>query len=312
MAKQAGVPLDRLYHTLRTCTADSWMLRSLEGAILRGEYPPATFLGLKDLTAAVESGRSVHQAMPVTSLAREIYQLIDAKLGGLQAPTRCCATTWSRDGPRRSPDRLQVPLHRDLADLSAHRLTDEHRRRPAWSAFGQASLEIATDALMRSKKVGHGLVGGVQVAGLAFGIVRIRVGDPVPDRDEQAEARRRREGAKPVHQFCHFAAREAPDVLAPDDRDHLEQLILDGVDELLVALEEGIEVIFDIEWQRRQPRGRQRELRGQLALRPGQAAGAAFGGAEGLPGQRRFLRAHSGTPSRSAIRSSGVNADPRS
>jgi 3-hydroxyisobutyrate dehydrogenase len=83
MAKQAGVPLDRLYHTLRTCTADSWMLRNLEGAILRGEYPPATFLGLKDLTAAVESGRSVHQAMPVTSLARELYQLIDAKLGGL-------------------------------------------------------------------------------------------------------------------------------------------------------------------------------------------------------------------------------------
>jgi 3-hydroxyisobutyrate dehydrogenase-like beta-hydroxyacid dehydrogenase len=83
MARRAGVPLDRLYHTLRTCTADSWMLRSLEGAILRGEYPPGTFLGLKDLTAALESGRSVHQAMPVTSLARELYQLIDAKLGGL-------------------------------------------------------------------------------------------------------------------------------------------------------------------------------------------------------------------------------------
>ena len=83
MAKQAGVPLDRLYATLRTCTSDSAMLRSLEGALLRGEYPPATFLGLKDLTAAVESGRSVHQAMPVTSLARELYQLIDAKLGGL-------------------------------------------------------------------------------------------------------------------------------------------------------------------------------------------------------------------------------------
>ena len=83
MAKQAGVPLDRLYHTLRTCTADSSLLRSLEGALLRGEYPPGTFLGLKDLTAAVESGRSVHQAMPVTSLARELYQLIDAKLGGL-------------------------------------------------------------------------------------------------------------------------------------------------------------------------------------------------------------------------------------
>ena len=84
MAKQAGVPLDRLYHTLRTCTADSWILRSLEGAILRGDYPPATFLGLKDLTSAVESGRAVHQAMPVTSLARELYQLIDAKLGGLR------------------------------------------------------------------------------------------------------------------------------------------------------------------------------------------------------------------------------------
>src|SRR5574342_199402 len=84
MAKQAGGPLDRLYHTLRTCTADSWILRSLESAILRGEYPPATFLGLKDLTAAVESGRSVHQAMPVTSLARELYQLIDTKLGGLR------------------------------------------------------------------------------------------------------------------------------------------------------------------------------------------------------------------------------------
>jgi 3-hydroxyisobutyrate dehydrogenase-like beta-hydroxyacid dehydrogenase len=83
MARRAGVPLDRLYDTLKTCTADSWVLRSLEGALLRGEYPPATFLGLKDLTAAVESGRSVSQAMPVTSLARELYQLIDDKLGGL-------------------------------------------------------------------------------------------------------------------------------------------------------------------------------------------------------------------------------------
>jgi 3-hydroxyisobutyrate dehydrogenase len=84
MARQAGVPLDRLYHTLRACTADSWMLRALEGALLRGEHPPGTFLGLKDLTAAVESGRSVRQAMPVTSLARELYQLIDTKLGGLR------------------------------------------------------------------------------------------------------------------------------------------------------------------------------------------------------------------------------------
>jgi len=83
MAQRAGMPLDRLYHTLRTCTADSWLLKSMEGALLHGEYPPATFLGLKDMTAAVESGRSLHQAMPVTSLARELYQLIDAKLEGL-------------------------------------------------------------------------------------------------------------------------------------------------------------------------------------------------------------------------------------
>jgi 3-hydroxyisobutyrate dehydrogenase len=83
MAKRAGVPLDRLYHTLRTCTADSWMLRTMEGAILRGEYSPGTFLGLKDLTAAVESGKSVHQAMPVTALTRELYQLIERTLGGL-------------------------------------------------------------------------------------------------------------------------------------------------------------------------------------------------------------------------------------
>jgi 3-hydroxyisobutyrate dehydrogenase-like beta-hydroxyacid dehydrogenase len=83
MARQAGMPLDRLYQALTTCTLDSWMLRNLEGALLHGEYPAGTFLGLKDLTAALESGRSVHQAMPVTSLARELYQLIDDKLGGL-------------------------------------------------------------------------------------------------------------------------------------------------------------------------------------------------------------------------------------
>jgi hypothetical protein len=72
------------------------------------------------------------------------------------------------------------------------------------------------------------------------------VGDPVPDGDEQAAARRRRQGAEAVHQFCHLAARETPNVLAADDRDHLEQFILDRVDELLVALEERIEIIFDI------------------------------------------------------------------
>ena len=101
MARQAGVPLDRLYHTLRTCTADSWILRSLEGAILRGEYPPATFLGLKDLTAAVESGRAVHQAMPVTSLARELYQLIDDKLGPLHGSNEVLRFYL---GPRSSAD----------------------------------------------------------------------------------------------------------------------------------------------------------------------------------------------------------------
>jgi 3-hydroxyisobutyrate dehydrogenase-like beta-hydroxyacid dehydrogenase len=66
-----------------TCTADSKQLRSLEGAILHGDYPAATFHGLKDMTAAVDSGRAVGQAMPVTNLSREFYQLIEAKLGGL-------------------------------------------------------------------------------------------------------------------------------------------------------------------------------------------------------------------------------------
>jgi len=83
MAKQAGLSLEALYKTMLTCTADSRQLRSLEGAILRGEYPPATFHGLKDMTAAVDSGRAVGQAMPVTNLSRELYQLIEAKLDGL-------------------------------------------------------------------------------------------------------------------------------------------------------------------------------------------------------------------------------------
>ncbi len=83
MAKKAGLSTEALYQTMITCTADSKQLRSLEGAILRGEYPPATFHGLKDLSAAVDSGRTVDQAMPITSLTREFYQLIDDKLGGL-------------------------------------------------------------------------------------------------------------------------------------------------------------------------------------------------------------------------------------
>ena len=84
MARAAGVAPDHLYRTLRTCTADSWILRALEPAMLRKDHPPATFLGLKDLTCAVESGRAVHQPMPVTSLARELYQLIDARIGPLR------------------------------------------------------------------------------------------------------------------------------------------------------------------------------------------------------------------------------------
>lgn len=87
MAKQAGLSLETLHRTLTTCTADSRLLRALEGAILRGDYPPATFHGLKDLTAAVDSGRSVQQAMPLTNLSREIYQLADTKLGGLHGST---------------------------------------------------------------------------------------------------------------------------------------------------------------------------------------------------------------------------------
>ena len=83
MAKKAGVPAEALYRTITTCTADSKQLRGLEGAILRGEYPSVTFHGLKDLSAAVDSGRTVGQAMPITNLTREFYQLIDDKLGGL-------------------------------------------------------------------------------------------------------------------------------------------------------------------------------------------------------------------------------------
>ncbi|MCB1738884.1 MAG: NAD(P)-dependent oxidoreductase [Gammaproteobacteria bacterium] len=83
MASKAGLSSEALYKTLITCSGDSRQLRALEGAILRGEYPRATFHGLKDLSAAVDSGRAVGQAMPLTGLTRELYQLIDDKLGGL-------------------------------------------------------------------------------------------------------------------------------------------------------------------------------------------------------------------------------------
>ncbi|MBT5108919.1 MAG: NAD(P)-dependent oxidoreductase [Rhodospirillaceae bacterium] len=83
MAQKAGLSTEALYKTMITCTADSKQLRGLEGAIVRGEYPSRTFLGLKDLSAAVDSGAAVGQAMPVTGLARELYQLIEDKSGGL-------------------------------------------------------------------------------------------------------------------------------------------------------------------------------------------------------------------------------------
>ncbi|MFC1886355.1 NAD(P)-dependent oxidoreductase [Thermodesulfobacteriota bacterium] len=83
MAQKAGVSLEVLHRTLITCSADSRILRNLKAPIVRGEYPTMTFHGLKDITAAVDSGRAVKQAMPVTNLCREIYQLVDAKLGGL-------------------------------------------------------------------------------------------------------------------------------------------------------------------------------------------------------------------------------------
>jgi hypothetical protein len=47
-------------------------------------------------------------------------------------------------------------------------------------------------------------------------------------------------------------------------------------------------------------------------MRPGQAPGTALGGAKRLPGQRHFLGTHRATPSRSAIRASGVRTPPRS
>ena len=43
MAKKAGLSTAALYQAMITCTADSKQLRALEGAILRGEYPPQNF-----------------------------------------------------------------------------------------------------------------------------------------------------------------------------------------------------------------------------------------------------------------------------
>ena len=84
MAQKAGLSREVLYQAMITCTADSKQLRGLEGVIVRGEYSSRTFLGLKDLSAAVDSGATVGQAMPITGLARELYRLIDDKSGGLE------------------------------------------------------------------------------------------------------------------------------------------------------------------------------------------------------------------------------------
>ncbi len=84
LAKKAGLSTEALYNTMLTCTADSRQLRGLGKALVSGEYPEVTFHGLKDIGAAVDSGRAVGQAMPITSLAREFYQLADQKTGGLK------------------------------------------------------------------------------------------------------------------------------------------------------------------------------------------------------------------------------------
>lgn len=87
MAQKANVPLDKLYRALTTCSADSWNLRSMEPQLLRNDYPTMTLHAIKDLTAALDSGRTVHQSMPLTSLSRELYQLADEKLGGMPGST---------------------------------------------------------------------------------------------------------------------------------------------------------------------------------------------------------------------------------
>lgn len=87
MAQKANVPLDKLFRALTTCSADSWNLRAMEPQLLRNEYPTMTLHAIKDLTAALDSGRSLRQAMPLTSLSREIYQMADEKLGGMPGST---------------------------------------------------------------------------------------------------------------------------------------------------------------------------------------------------------------------------------
>src|SRR5437667_6227248 len=77
----------------------------------------------------------------------------------------------------------------------------------------------------------------------------------------------------------------------------VKELVLHGVDELPVALEECVEVVLDLERQRSHRGRRQREVGGQLPLRPGQAPGRAVRGAEGLTAQHRFFGVHRTMPS---------------
>jgi 3-hydroxyisobutyrate dehydrogenase len=87
LAQKANVPLDKLFRALTTCSADSWNLRAMEPQLLRNAYPTMTLHAIKDLTAALDSGRSLRQSMPLTSLSREIYQMADEKLGGMPGST---------------------------------------------------------------------------------------------------------------------------------------------------------------------------------------------------------------------------------
>src|SRR5436309_16005658 len=138
-----------------------------------------------------------------------------------------------RGRPQR-PDPEPAQL-REVASVTARAGTSPGRsRRSARSDCGQTMLEITAN------------------------------GYSVPDGDEHAEARHRTERAGAAHQFRYLPSGETPNVLAPDDRDHLEELVLCGVDEPLVALEECVEVVLDLGRQRSYRGRRQREVGGQL------------------------------------------------
>ena len=53
----------------------------------------------RNLSAAVDSGRSVQQAMPVTSLSLVLYQLAHDKLGGLRTSTEVVRYFLDENGP---------------------------------------------------------------------------------------------------------------------------------------------------------------------------------------------------------------------